>query len=291
MAEQHEALSVETKANTQIRSFTPNEVRSVNRLFKIGDVKQLSEEQYPPTLNLSKWWKEVAPIVAQKPKDIEVGIGWNLKNGKLVIDQIVDGIPFNQIKQDNLELKLIGGNVRINKNTLMMFHTHPEINEEIRKFLEKDDNKSNEVKKSIDDIPDSSFSDIFGFLYNPRTYLDVICDISKRKKGLTPVLVAIKTINTPIINNENRFDYYIVMKNILRREFFGSSYESYNDILKFDLNWQRNFGIVFYRGYLSENTDEPQFVRKSDIRLRKSPSEYMGRKGFLIRMDELLHGK
>ncbi len=295
MTEQGDISVTEIQPSRQVNPFTPEEVGAVNQLLGIGNLEQLEEKHYPPTLNLSKWWKAAGPIVSKKPKDREVSIGWSLREGKLKIDEVVDGTPFNEIEQKGKKAlgMIIVGTVKIEKHHLITFHTHPEKVEEIQKIAEKQlKSKSSEVKRSVRDVPESNFHDISIFLYSPESYVDIICDVSVREKGQIPVFVAIKTKETPVITADNSWKYTKKVNDIIFTDILvGSEKHSYSDFLEHDLEWQKNFGVVVYRGYLSENTNEPQIVRKSDIRLRKSSKEYMGHKGLLTRLHELISVK
>ncbi len=269
------------------KPFTTKEVKAVNCILGIGNKGLVREEDMPQAIDVRKWWEVTEPILFAHPRDRELFIGWDLVGDELEGVEINEGLPYEEITQSHAESELgliRAGQVAGNPHVLV-FHSHVEVPEEVKQILAKErkGNPLTAVEQFLDDVPRSYFSEVVKFIKSSDVYTRIIIDVSLGGEELIPILVMVKTKETPVVTKDNYYRYSSRLKNIIWNqllggdidvnfwELFGKEHRKrYKDVLTKDRPWLEEFRLVFYRGFLSRNLEEPQAIRRSDIRLRES---------------------
>lgn len=261
------------------KEFTEEEATAVNHLFGIEKKGGLKPEEFPPTIDLSEWWKTTKAKLDEHPSDRELFLGWDPANGKLEITEETEGQAFEDIEQAERYFgRTIEGRVTPKAIRLLNFHSHTEPPEELLP------EPQTAIEQFLKDIPQTHWRDITKILVTePNAYASIVVDTSRREEGVAmPVLVMFKTAESPVVTEANYWQYREKLEDLLReellgfdrtrswRELFGRKHRPrYMDILFKDSRWRDEFGLVIYRGFLSENIDEPQIIRRSDTRLER----------------------
>lgn len=265
-----------------LNSFTEAEVRAVNRLLGLSNEQGLLDEaKMPRAINIHQWWKTTEPIVFDHSPKQEVFIGWELVSGRLEVVEVNVGPPYEEILQDPHRNQIGAtyyGAVTGHPHVLA-FHSHPEKPQTLQEAMpsKRKGRPVEAMSRYVENFPRSDHDDVSMFLRNPRIYSMIIVDVTPDNHDTFPVLVAVKTTKTPFFIAENRYRYLPKLKEILEMELLGLDRDlgfreswlgrkhtaKYNDFLIKDNLWQQSFCLVFYRGFVSRNLEEPQPVRRS----------------------------
>jgi len=251
--------------NKEIVSFTLGEkpkdsdIRMLNNSF--GFDSSFNLHLSPEYIDIKEVWEKIMPFLQRYDLSREIFFGFDIIDNEIRIKEVAFGTRLKDI--ENPVLKKIGlkkiALTQVEKESILTIHTHPDDPSEAK-------NISNFFEKL-------GFQDMVTFLKINRTFAAGV--LSPSVHGLIPVSFVKKSDKTyEIVKDRKKLGERLLqlqkmeLWRISNIKAFNKAKKTkikenkYSDIYANDYLWGRLFSLTVYRGFISENSNNPQLLKK-----------------------------